>query len=552
MRRDQARLELPPSLSSMQTLRRRALLCYLTTCLVAAGSILGVGTDSWVYEDIDLLKTSGLIVNMPSTSRPWTRGEAAGLVAEADSVAAGRSLGPGQRAALVRLLVEFSDELPRSRETHGRKRPIFSVPVPGPGDKRVSADGFSRGQLSRGRQAVSIGVVLSNSPSDAFAFYDRIEATWFNPDTFRTRDSSGHHIPGTRVTPWPSDRDFPGSVLLEVEHSYLAFRIPWLRLELGRDGFFWGPGYVSSVMLSDNAPTLDHVQLAASFRGFKFLAFTSYLSRWDAKPRFLAAQRLEVSLWNRLTLGGAMMSVTSWDSVQPSSLGGIINPLIPIHFESANGGQVDNLMVGWDAVVYLPRTKLYGQLFIDNYEFNARRISPNAVGLQAGAFWAPHLPIEARTEYSRVTAFTYYHRKHYIMYENYLVPLGHEIGPDADQLYASVRSTALSSLRVGLCGDLTRRGYFNRGDYLRRAFYDGEPLPEQFPALGIDPVTGDTLADDWAVDNTLRAGPELEWRPLQDLAIKGRVYYCHSVNHLGMPGETADGWEAELKAEYRY
>ncbi|UCG42854.1 MAG: hypothetical protein JSU73_13505 [candidate division WOR-3 bacterium] len=340
--------------------------------------------------------------------------------------------------------------------------------------------------------------------------------------------------------------------MLQVEHAYLAFKIPWLRLELGRDGFYWGPGYVSSVMLSDNAPTLDHVQLSARFRGFKFVSFTSYLSRWDAKPRFLPAQRLEISLWDCLTVGGAMMSVTSWDSVQPSSLGGIVNPLIPIHFESANGGQVDNLMVGWDAAVYLPRTKLYGQLFIDNYEFNTRRISPNAVGLQAGAFWAPHLPIEARFEYARVTAFTYYHRKHYIMYENYLVPLGHEIGPDADQLYASARSVVLPSLRVGLWGDLTRRGYFNRGDYLRRAFYEGEPLPEKFPALGIDPVTGDTLADDWAVDNTLRAGPEFEWRPMRDLAIKGKAYYRRSINHLGIPGKTEDGWEAELRAEYRY
>ncbi len=552
MRRDPIRLTLPVPQSSTQALSRRALLCCLVTCLVASGSILGIRTESWVYEDIDLLKTSGAIVNTPSTSRPWTRGEAAGLVAEADSLATGRSLGPGQRAALARLLVEFSEELPGNRETHGRRRPIFSVPVPGPGERRATADGFSRGQLSRRRQAVSLGAVLSNHPAESFAFYDRIEATWFNPDSFRVRDSSGHHIPGTRLTPWPSSRDFPGSVLLGVEHAYLAFRVPWLRLELGRDGFYWGPGHVSSVMLSDNAPTLDHVQLAASFRGFKFLAFTSYLSRWDAKPRILAAQRLEVSLWNRLTLGGAMMNVTSWDSVQPSSLGGIINPLIPIHFESANGGQVGNLMVGWDAVVYLPRTKFYGQLFIDNYEFNTRRDAPNAIGMQAGAFWAPHLPIEARFEYSRVTAFTYYHRKHYIMYENYLVPLGHEMGPDADQLYASARSVVLSSLWVGLWGDLTRRGYFNRGDFRRRAFYFGEPLPEQFPAVGINPVTGDTLADDWAVDKTLRVGPELEWRPLQDLAIKGKVYYCHSVNHLGMPGETVEGWEAELKAEYRY
>jgi hypothetical protein len=529
-----------------------ALLLVLGTSVGLSGSIQAVPTDSRIYDDIDLLKTSGLIVTMPPTSRPWTRGKMAAMVAEADSVVAIRRIGPGQRAALTRLLAEFSHELPDGRPVGPRRRSVVKVPVSSARDRWAVLDPFSRVSFSRRRQAVSAGVVLANSPARRFAFYDRFELTWFNPDSFRVRDSSGHHIPGTRSTPWPSNRDFPGSVLLQIEHAYLAFKVPWLRLELGRDGFQWGPGYISSVMLSDNAPTLDHIQLCADYRNFKFLAFTSCLSRWDAKPRFLAAQRLEVSLWNRLTLGGAMMSVTSWDSLQPFSLGGIINPLIPIYIESANGSHVDNLLIGWDAVVYLPRAKLYGQLFVDNYEFNTRRENPNAIGLQAGTFWAPHLPIEVRLEYSRVTAFTYYHRRHSIMYENYLVPLGHEMGPDADQLYASVRSVVLSSLRVGIWGDMTRRGYFNRGGYLRRAFYDGEPLPEQFPALGIDPVTGDTLADDWAVDNTLRVGPEFEWRPLRDLALKGRAYYSHSVNHLGMPGETADGWEVELKVEYRY
>ena len=91
-----------------------------------------------------------------------------------------------------------------------------------------------------------------------------------------------------------------------------------------------------------------------------------------------------------------------------------------------------------------------------------------------------------------------------------------------------------------------------KGTMKHRDLVEPQPLPEQFPALGIDPVTGDTLADDWAVDNTLRVGPEFEWRPLRDLALKGRAYYSHSVNYLGMPGETADGWEVELKVEYRY
>ncbi|OYD15677.1 hypothetical protein CH330_05055 [candidate division WOR-3 bacterium JGI_Cruoil_03_51_56] len=47
--------------------------------LAGAGSLENIPTDPWVYADLDLLKTSGLIRSMVSTSRPWTRTEAAVL-----------------------------------------------------------------------------------------------------------------------------------------------------------------------------------------------------------------------------------------------------------------------------------------------------------------------------------------------------------------------------------------------------------------------------------------------------------------------------------------
>jgi hypothetical protein len=431
------------------------------------------------------------------------------------------------------------------------RRPPIRIPIRDLGDAQARCDFFSRAGATRDRQRLSAGAVINNRPDDNFAFYERFELTAWNPqmkESLIARDSAGQHIPGMRVLPWRN------IATLENELAYVAFKIPWLRLELGRDEFVWGPGYTGSVMLDDTAPALDHIQLCASYRDFKFLSFTSMLSRWGSKPRFLSAQRLEVSLWNHLTLGGAMMAVSSWDSLQPSQLGGLINPLIPIYLTVSNDGMCENLLVGWDAVLYLPRTKVYGQFFLDNYEFNDLLVSPNAVGAQAGAYWTPNLPVEARFEYTRVTAFTYYHRVHSLMYENYLTTMGHPLGPDADQLFATVNVTPNGWLKVTLAGDYTRRGYHNRGDYLRKSYKDPEDTfylrhHDEFPTRGWNDTTG-TLIEE--VDRTLRFSPGLEIRALRDLFVSVSVGLWHSQNYQGAIGLNKNGVDLALKVEYRY
>ncbi len=514
--------------------------------LAAAAGIEGVPTDSRLYGDFDLLKTSGLIHSMPATSRPWTRGECVRLLLEA-SGASPNSLGPAQLAALRRLEFEFGSELPAPPARH----PLVRIPVSDLGNDEARCDFFSRVGATLDTQRLSLGAVINNRPDKDFVFYERFELTGWNPRIIETQlptDSSGTHIPGMRYLPW---RDL---VTLETEVAYLAFRLPWLRLELGRDEFVWGPGYTGSVMLDDNAPALDHVQLCASYRNFKFVSFTSLLSRWGMKPRWLAAQRLEVSLWNRLTLGGAMMSVTSWDELQPRQLGGLINPLIPILLTTANTSMTDNALVGVDAVCYLPRTKLYGQLFLDNYEFNDLKRAPNAVGLQGGAYWTPNLPLEARLEYTRVTAFTYYHRVHYVMYENFLTPLGHPLGPDADQLFATVNVIPNDWLKVSIGADYTRRGYHNRGDYLRKSYKDTLDWwylrqHDEFPTRGWDTLSN-TVTEE--VDKTIRIAPGIEIRALRDLFVSLSVGLWRSHNHQGAVGLNKNGVDLALKVEYRY
>ena len=511
-----------------------------------ADCIENVPTDSRLYDDLDLLKTSGLVRSMPPTSRPWTRGQFARMVYEALIPDRSLRLAPGILAALKRLEFEFGYELHQAVA----RRSSVNIPVPET-DGNARCDFFSRVGATKDTQHLSLGAVIDNQPGDKFVFYERFELTGWNPRIVETKlppDSSGLHIPGMRYLPW---RDL---ATLETEMAYFAFRNPWLRLELGRDKFVWGPGYTGSVMLDDNAPALDHVQLCASYRNFKFTSFTSMLSRWGIRPRWLAAQRVELSLWNRLTFGGAMMSVTSWDELQPRQFGALVNPLIPILLTTANSSMTDNSLIGCDVVSYLPRTKVYGQLFLDNYEFNDLKNAPNAVGLQGGAYWTPNLPVEARLEYTRITAFTYYHRIHYIMYENFLTPLGHPLGPDADQLFATVNVVPNGWLKVNIGADYTRRGYHNRGDYLRKSYRDTLDWwylrqHDEFPTRGWDTLA-DTVTEE--VDRTIRFAPAVEIRAMRDLFVSLTVGIWHSQNYQGAIGLDKNGVDLALKVEYRY
>lgn len=526
--------------------------------MAAGASIEYVPTDSRLYEDFDLLKTSGLIASMPYTSRPWTRAECVRLLAEALSAADVRRVAVPQRAALQRLAYEFGEEMDRG----DYRRPVVRVAVPDIENGSVDGELFTRGGIVRHRQhdsasasgtirnrrSYSVGAVLRNRPGDRFVLYERAEVEVFSPRQPDVCDSTGCHLPGSRAAAFHEFLKF------EIEHAYLAWRLPWARLEFGRDRMRWGPGYLSSAMLSDQAPSFDHIQIAASYTNFRFVGFTSILSNWNRSiHRFLSAQRVEASLWHRLTLGAAMMNVYSWESLSIAPLGGFVNPLLPGYLEAANSYHWSNLLVGFDANLYLPAARVYGQLMIDNYEFNTRGVAPNCVATQVGFYWAPCLPVEARVEYASVTAFTYYHRLHFIMYENYGVPLGHELGPDADRWWARVRFVPTDAAQLGVWGDFTRRGFYNRGDYRRKSFwYESEslhtPLPTEFPSLGRD-SSGNIIEQ---VDRTWRVGPEIEWGPARRLRLVAAADYWLSCNFNGELGIDRSGFEWSLRIEYRY
>jgi hypothetical protein len=132
--------------------------------------------------------------------------------------------------------------------------------------------------------------------------------------------------------------------------------------------------------------------------------------------------------------------------------------------------------------------------------------------------------------------------------------MGHPLGPDADQLFASVNVAPNSWLKITIGADYTRRGYHNRGDYLRKSYKDPQDtlylrLHDEFPTRGWDTLTG-TLTEE--VDKTVLLAPGVEVRPLRDLFVSLSVGFWSSANYQGVPGIDRNGVDLALKVEYRY
>ncbi len=488
-----------------------------------------IPTDSWIYDAIVYLKTTGQIKTIPPTSKPWTRQTVINLLQESNI---SRTY-PNHQAGFYinRLLSEFADDLQMDIKIAKRK-PLVKLNY---GAGSININLFSRLTYNKcpstlnpftyipftDNQTGSIGAIFNLAPNSKISLYNRYEMTFYNKKIPDTSEAAGIYVPRTRVK---SSRNF---MTFDLKEAYLSFPFYFMTVQLGRDYLYFGPSYRSSVLLSDIAPSLENIQLRTSGKNFKALWFCAGLSPWYHYHRFLSGQRLEINIANLMRLGGTMLVVYSWDSLQTRGFWGYCNPIIPIYMEVANTGHDDNILFGFDIAAYLANMKIYGQLALDNYEFNTRPDRPpNCYGLTLGAYY-PYRQFAVCAEYSKITRYTYYHRIHHLAYTQYATPLGHALGPDADEIFCRLEYYPLSTLRLSLSATKTRYGEGNKGD-LDNKTWDGIELPiRDFPS-GI-------------VETTTLIGPEMYFQLDFDIRILSGIYYNTNKKFVGF-----------MRLEYRY
>jgi len=533
--------------------------------LTLAGPLENVRVGSWVYSSIDVLRAAGLIQSVPWTSRPWTRAYAARLVKEAQEFETRRGRAsyltqpPGARPLLrrpglveyhlERLVGEFADELGPPAAATGLRRGPPLLRVPADSSLVVGFDPLGRVFADTWNLGVRLGLIANTMTGKNLVFSDRLEITEYARKLPSFTDSAGiHHVPGMREDRWAIPlQGGVSNVLVGVPEAYARFAPSWFELELGRDYAWWGPSYLSPVMLSDNAPSLDGYRFGANFSRFKFVSMTAVLSPWREWQRFLSAQRLEVNLWQRLVIGFALFATYTPDSGRTSEFGGYLYPLLPLYPTFTNDLFTDNMLAGGDFAVYLPHVKVYGQqLMIDDLN-PYRRNAPSdtmsgglrSKGLQLGALADLAGLATLRYEYVAISNYTYYHRYWYLAYTQYGVPLGHALGPDADQHYLLLDVYPSGWGYVSLLGSFTRRGSKNRGDFRNRTWYEGKPTWFHSFPTGI-------------VENTFSIGPRVTVNPFSWLRLQSGVQWYTASNAGGSVGAHRSGLSFDISLDYRY
>ena len=257
-------------------------------------------------------------------------------------------------------------------------------------------------------------------------------------------------------------------------------------VSIGQDRFSWGYGQDAQIVLSQNAPAYPNIKL--KYNPFKWMQF-NYMHAWLQSSLVDSAQTYS---YNTTTYGGyhqqykpkffAIHSITfiPKPGIEISIGESIVytnrlNPgyLIPImYFKSFdNTSNNQNILAGDNGQMFLgfsfrrwiPKTQLYGQLFIDEMRITKMfsRENRNQLGYQLGikkAKWFGNEKWVMGAEYTRNRPFIYSNINPVLNYTHHDQNLGDWMGNNSDRTLLYTQYTPLSKLVAKLSYEMIRKG----------------------------------------------------------------------------------------------
>lgn len=447
---------------------------------------LVVPLDHWSYPVLDRFLVLGRIAPLP-TARPWTRGEV--------------------KRALKPLFQAFKEEptgFSRSdRYLITKLREEFGQPV---WDKthRTAADKTALGFGEDGKH-IGLDIALNETGSvpskgsrsgesdgifealgaykNAFAFDEQL--------TFAHTGTSAPEgtflvLPKGYARTWKGGWYFP-------DRAYFRGKLPWIEVEAGRDNLWWGPGRHGTLLLSDNMP-LDMISLSASLGIARMDYFHATLSAYQG--RYLAGHRLSLRLPGTTQVGFSENVLYISQNPEPTYL----NPLMPYYAsQQLLGGVADSMSnILWSFELQtnpLKGLKLYGELLVDDYQYEQTPPAPNKLGFLGGFQVSNPLGlqnIDLQAEYTRINRWVYTHKDSTVAYVYDFHPLGDWLGSDADDFWAALTVRPLPRWTVEGSYELERHGQgrdlffgWHEGDDPATVTLSGVVETTQRPALKV-------------------------------------------------------------------
>ncbi len=325
------------------------------------------------------------------------------------------------------------------------------------------------------------------------------------------------------------------------ERAYVKFERPSYSIMLGRRGTAWGRSRWGRLMLSGTAPTFDQLDAKYEVGALSFEAMHAFLEYeelgtetdlGDAESLFLAGHRMVVrGKWGSIGLGEAVV----YSSVLPDPV--YLNPLMPYYLAQHNERSNDNVLWLLDGVYHIrPGLTAYGEFVVDDLQYERSTENPDKYGLTLGGAWygaVRGVDAELTAEYTNVRNWTYTHTQTEHRFAQDGLPIGFELGPDADRFRTEFVFHPAVKWSVGATYEHARTGIGRITD----PFEPGDDPEPTFPS-GV-------------VETTDRVGVELGYQSLERLAAGLGAAYESVVNVGNLHGSDDDGWEFWLGVEFR-
>lgn len=453
-----------------------------------------IPTDNWSYTAIDRFEALGLCT-LPE-DRPFNRAEFATIVAQIETGAAGVTLSARDRFQLDRLRREYGTPgaRPDPRERYDRALLARDRAI------AVEADFDARPYVERAPFTNTTDAYLATDPEFRVHFGDRV--TYDLRYRLLLGPETGDRAAGQK--PSRRERSFRGLTSL-YDRSYVIAAWDQVQVLVGRDYVDWGPSPNGGLIVPGARYGIDQIGARLFFGRFRLDAFYGQL--FPDPARWIIGHRLE-GRFGRWVVGTS-------ETVVYGGRGLDLLYLLPFASYYANQynerTNSDNILWMLDAKTSLfDQLTVYGELLIDDFQFENRGTYPDKLGMDVGFRWVPDRPLGLALSgrYRRVDKYTYSHDDSLSVYISGAgqlsggdVLLGGLPGPDADAwlLDADLFPRPQLTVTLGVFG-----GRIGEGNDVRR-FVQGvdDPTPT-FPSGIVERRTGFELGLRWELEGNSR------------------------------------------------
>ena len=420
------------------------------------------------YDDLERLATAGLVDRAILNTKPFGRGEAARLVARAIEKIRADSQGvynnrQDLESVLNRLIAEFRPEL---ASLGVRVADVDGAAVPG----TFSFTPIDRAQVRGGYASRDFSLINNQGL--------RFQRGVNGGLTFESRAQIGDYVTFYLQPEVHGNEEYGAARLVSGYVKLTAFNVELLA---GRQNLWWGPGLHGSLIMSNNAPPLDHVRIgsAEAFRlpligdwvgPTKILAFFAQLEERRDIPRTdMAGLRGTIAPFSFLELGASYVNMFGGDT--PPRLRGVgdyfrvlIDPQASDQKNPANERFRNNAMFALDADIRIANVnrflvpaqdaRLYGEFGWDDTCCSTsfiplREATSYLFGLHLLNLFGDE-GLDWRLEFASSSALSFTHNQFFRGYWTRGEVISHFIGTDGFDIRTRITKRVSQDLMLGV------------------------------------------------------------------------------------------------------